>query len=151
MVTKSCTTSSPEQTREMAATIGERCRGGELLLLHGDLGSGKTCFTQGLARGLGVPADMRVTSPTFTLHVEYPGRLILNHLDLYRLDEPCALDSLGLDDILGDKQAVTAIEWPELMGPADGDRLEIRIQDVGEGKRVFTLTAYGNQAKALLD
>ncbi len=70
MVTKSCTTSSPEQTREMAAAIGERCRGGELLLLHGDLGSGKTCFTQGLARGLGVPADMRVTIPTFTLQLE---------------------------------------------------------------------------------
>lgn len=121
------------------------------MLLIGDLGSGKTCFTQGLAAGLGVPPDMRVTSPTFTLHAEYCGRLVLNHLDLYRLDEPCQLDGLGIEDMLGDRTAVTAVEWPEMLAGGVGrERLEIRIADAGDGRREFSLAAFGRRHAGLL-
>lgn len=142
---------SPEATREAGTRLGRVCRGGELILLYGDLGAGKTCLVQGLARGLGVPENYLVSSPTFTLHGEYPGRLILNHLDLYRLDEPCALDSLGLEDMLDDPGAVTAVEWPELLADASrGGRLEVRITHVGERERELGLTAHGAGHKATL-
>lgn len=135
---------SPDETRRLAAGLGTLCRGGEVLLLIGDLGAGKTCFTQGLAKGLGVSAETRVTSPTFTLHAEYRGRLVLNHLDLYRLDEACMLDGLGVEDMLGDRTSVAAVEWPELLADGVGrERLEIRIGDAGEGRREFSLLAHG--------
>ncbi len=143
--------SSPEATREAGMRLGRACRGGELILLYGDLGAGKTCLVQGLARGLEVPEEYLVSSPTFTLHGEYPGWLVLNHLDLYRLDEPCALDSLGLEDMLDDPGAVTAVEWPELLADAGhGGRLEVRIAHAGERERELGLTAYGAGHKATL-
>jgi ATPase, YjeE family len=145
-------TDSPEATRDAACSLGTLCRGGEVLLLIGDLGSGKTCFTQGLARGLDVPADIRVTSPTFTLHAEYPGRLVLNHLDLYRLDEPCQMEGLGVEDMLGDRDAVAAVEWPEMLADGVGrERLEIRIADTGDNRRSFALTAHGPRHVELLE
>lgn len=136
-------TDSPEATRDLARRLGELCRGGETLFLHGDLGSGKTCFVQGLARGLGLPPDMRVTSPTFTVHAEYPGRLVLNHLDLYRLEEASALTVFGIEDMLADPGAVTAVEWPELLAESLGDipRLDVRLEDCGEGRRKIVLAA----------
>ena len=144
-------TASPDETRALAARFGALCRGGEILLLHGDLGSGKTCFAQGLAAGLGVPPGVRVTSPTFTLHGEYQGRLVLNHLDLYRLDDAGALDGLGLEDMLADTGAVAAIEWPELMaGMAGGERLEIWLLDRGEGRRSVLASAFGPRHVRLL-
>jgi ATPase, YjeE family len=150
MVEKHRTTDSPDETRRMAELIGKRCAGGEIILLYGDLGSGKTCFTQGLAVGLGVPAETRVTSPTFTLHGEYPGRLVLNHLDLYRLEDPAALEGLGLDEMFADKGAVTVVEWPEIMGPFSGDRLDVRITDRGDGKRLFAMQAWGEKSAPLI-
>lgn len=142
---------SADDTRRLAAKLGGLAQGGEILLLFGDLGSGKTCFVQGLATGLGVSPETRVTSPTFTLHGEYPGRLVLNHLDLYRLDEPASLEGLGIDEMLVDKTAVTAIEWPELLGDMSRfGRLEVRIADAGEGRREFDLCAYGPASAALL-
>lgn len=142
---------SPEATRALAERLGRLCRGGEILLLMGDLGAGKTCFAQGLALGLGVPPRQRVTSPTFTLHAEYPGRLTLNHLDLYRLDDPCSLESLGLDEMFWDKTAVAAVEWPEILaGGAGPERLEIRIADEGAGVRGIEAAAYGARHGELL-
>lgn len=142
---------SPERTRRLAALLGAACRGGETVLLFGDLGSGKTCFVQGLALGLGVPAGMPVTSPTFTLHAEYRGRLYLNHLDLYRLEEVEALERLGVGDLLADPEAVTAIEWPELLaGGAGGERLEIRIADCGGDERTLAAAAFGAKHARLL-
>lgn len=144
-------TASPEETRQIAWSLGSACRGGEILLLYGDLGAGKTCFVQGLALGLGIDPETRVTSPTFTIHAEYSGRLILNHLDLYRLDDAASLDGLGIADMLGDKASVMAVEWPEMLdGGVGGDRLEIRITDLGEGRRRFDLGAYGARHAALL-
>lgn len=136
-------TASPEETRELARRLGTACGGGEVILLHGDLGAGKTCFVQGLAIGLDVPPELRVTSPTFTIHAEYPGRLVLNHLDLYRLDDPVSAERLGVGDMLADAAAVTAIEWPEMLADGVGKRrLEIRIEDAGEGKRRFRMIAF---------
>lgn len=143
--------SSPERTRALAALLGSVCRGGETVLLFGDLGAGKTCFVQGLALGLGVPSSMPVTSPTFTLHAEYRGRLYLNHLDLYRLDAAESLERLGVGDLLADREAVTAIEWPELLaGGAGNERLEVRLVDRGGDERALEAAAFGAEHARLL-
>src|SRR4029077_15966774 len=111
MPTRTVTTQSEHDTaalgREMAATL----RAGDVLLLYGDLGAGKTAFVRGLAEGLGVSSD-EVSSPTFTLIQEYRGgRLPLFHVDLYRIEDPREFDELGLDEIAED--GVLAIEWAE--------------------------------------
>ena len=147
----SLTSSSPEETRRIAAALGAKCHGGEIFLLYGDLGAGKTCFVQGLAEGLEVKPELRVTSPTFTIHAEYPGRLVLNHLDLYRLEEAVMLDGLGIEDMLADTAAVTAAEWPEMLEPMVGmARMDVRIDDAGEGRRTIELSAYGRRLSRLL-
>lgn len=105
------TTSSPEETADLAASLARRLAAGAVLALHGDLGAGKTCFVQGLAAGLDV-ADP-VTSPTYTLIQEYEGRVPLVHCDLYRLANGSEAHSLGLDDYLFGGDVIMAIEWPE--------------------------------------
>ncbi|MEL6981209.1 MAG: tRNA (adenosine(37)-N6)-threonylcarbamoyltransferase complex ATPase subunit type 1 TsaE, partial [Actinomycetota bacterium] len=97
----------PERTQAFAAALAEVLVDGDLLVLTGDLGAGKTCFTQGLGAGLGI--DDRITSPTFTLANRYRGRLILHHLDVYRLDGEADAADLDLDDLL--ESGVTVIEW----------------------------------------
>lgn len=105
------TTHSPEETFELARSIGERLEGGEIFLLSGELGAGKTVFAKGLAAGLDIdPSD--VTSPTFTLINAYEGRLRFYHVDLYRLDGGAHL-GLGLDEIFDNVNAVTLVEWTE--------------------------------------
>src|SRR5271156_4155053 len=102
---------SPTETESCGAEWGRAARQGQVLALNGDLGAGKTQWVRGLARGLGIPA--RVHSPTFTLVNEYGGgRLKLFHLDLYRLDSPGQILSLGLDDYLS-PNGVAVIEWAE--------------------------------------
>ena len=145
-------TTSPDQTRSIAEYLGGLCRGGEILLLDGDLGAGKTCFVQGLARGLGVGSETRVTSPTFTIHAEYCGRLVLNHLDLYRLDDPVSQEGLGIVDLFGDRGGVVAVEWPEmLVDPVGGDRLEVVFHNMGESVRRLELCAFGPFHAALIE
>jgi tRNA threonylcarbamoyladenosine biosynthesis protein TsaE len=92
-----------------------RLRTGDVVLLHGDLGAGKTTLTQGIALGLGVPEA--VQSPTFTLVGEHQGSsLKLYHLDLYRLDDPSDLDSFGYETYIDPEDGITVIEWPERAG-----------------------------------
>ncbi len=143
---------SPDTTRRIAARIGRRATPGLVLPIEGDLGSGKTCFVQGLARGLGVPAEVYVTSPSYTLVNSYEGRLPLHHVDLYRLGGG-DLDDIGLYDLMV-PPAVTAIEWPERMAtdrPASS--LTVRLEIVDAEHRRLTLTGYGldgvNLIKAL--
>ncbi|MCA1591313.1 MAG: tRNA (adenosine(37)-N6)-threonylcarbamoyltransferase complex ATPase subunit type 1 TsaE [Acidobacteria bacterium] len=117
MLTGEWITHSPEETFAVGHQIGSRLAGGEILLLHGALGAGKTVFVKGLAGALDIDTD-EVTSPSFTLVNPYhEGRLTLYHLDLYRLDEGAsAAHAVDLEELLADEQAVIVIEWAERMG-----------------------------------
>ena len=103
---------SAERTWEIARFIGGKLRKGDVLALSGELGSGKTCFTGGLARGLGVSEKYQITSPTFTLINEYPARCKLYHFDLYRLSGYSELEDLGYEEYFS-SEGVVVIEWAE--------------------------------------
>jgi len=103
-------TRSPEATRILAETLAKGLEAGDCLLLLGTLGAGKTCFVQGLARGLGVSPDHRVTSQTFTLFGVYPGRIPLYHFDAYRVRDPQELLRWGDEALLGE-EGVAVVEW----------------------------------------
>ena len=119
-------TSAPEATQALAAVLAELVVAGDLVVLAGEMGAGKTAFAQGFARGLGVTE--RVTSPTFTIVREYAGDpLALHHLDVYRLDQLREVVELGVAEML-DEAAVMLVEWGDAVLPALGDQyLEIRI------------------------
>lgn len=102
---------SSQQTRIFARQFAQTLVGGETILLNGDLGAGKTQFVKGIAMGLGV--DDVITSPTFALHNQYEGRLILNHFDFYRILDPAEAEILGLNEFFGESQSVSCIEWGE--------------------------------------
>lgn len=105
-----------QETFDLGVQIGERLNGGEVLLLNGQLGAGKTMLVKGIARAIGIDAE-DVTSPSFTLVNPHQGRLLLYHIDLYRLDEGAsAAHAVDLDEILTDEGAVVIIEWAERMG-----------------------------------
>jgi len=107
-------------------------------------------FVQGLARGLDVPADYAVTSPSFTLINEYPGRLKLFHIDLYRLGTQADLDDLGLGEILHG-EGVAAVEWADKLTEAVGvERLEIRFDFGDDDRRRLRMVAYGQASLILL-
>lgn len=123
-------TDSVEATRDLAAALAELVRPGDLVVLVGDLGAGKTAFTQGFGRGLGV--DEQITSPTFALVQSYTGRLDLFHLDVYRLEQVAEALDLGLSELL-DEGAVTVIEWGDVIAPVlPHDYLEVHLL-FGEG------------------
>ena len=129
------TSREPAETFDAGRRVGERLAGGEVLLLSGTLGAGKTVFTKGLAAGLGLdPAE--VSSPSFTLvnrHGE--GRLVLYHLDLYRLAEgPAAAHAVELDELLADERAVIVIEWAERMGRYRLPETTWRVHIDGDGE-----------------
>jgi tRNA threonylcarbamoyladenosine biosynthesis protein TsaE len=139
---------SEDETRAFGVRLGQRVRGGELIGLRGELGSGKTCLVRGLAEGLGIPPH-KVRSPTFTLVNEYSGgRLPLYHLDLYRL-VPSEVDRMALRDYLyGD--GVCVVEWFERLGE-EPPYLDIQFTFVGEDERVLMAVAHGVQYDALLE
>ncbi len=117
-------TACPAQTKQIAAELSALLADGDLIVLAGDLGAGKTCFTQGLGAGLGI--DGRITSPTFTLANQYVGRLELHHLDVYRIDDLAETLDLDLPELL--EHGVTVIEWGEQIEPVlPQDRLTIRL------------------------
>lgn len=130
-------TSSEAGTRAEAAALARRLEAGTVILLSGDLGSGKTAFVRGLAEGLGLDAG-EVTSPTFTLVHEYRGgRLPLVHVDLYRLDE-ADLDEIGLDpDLAAD--GVVAVEWSERLTRRIRGAILVEITDKGDDLRVIVV------------
>jgi tRNA threonylcarbamoyladenosine biosynthesis protein TsaE len=122
-------TTSATGTRELAAALAPLARAGDLVLLVGELGAGKTAFAQGFAAALGI--DEAITSPTFTLARSYEGRLRLNHLDVYRLENIQEAEDLGLGELL--EGGVTLIEWGDTIAPAlPADYLELRF-GYGEG------------------
>ncbi len=143
-VDQSYVSHSPAETRDIARRlVASLPRRGTVIALHGDLGSGKTCFVDGLAKAMG--HDRPVTSPTFIIINEYRGQYPLYHIDLYRLDDPDQVLALGLEEYF-ERAGITAIEWAERAGdllpaetihvhidpipPAPGDRC-IRIRKPG--------------------
>jgi tRNA threonylcarbamoyladenosine biosynthesis protein TsaE len=137
------TTHSPEETQDLGQKIGELLKAGIVLTLTGDLGSGKTCFVQGLARGLDVPSDYYITSPTYTLINEYPGRYPLFHVDLYRIEDPLDLEDIGLYEILHGN-GVVAIEWAErLREDLPSEHVSIDFEILDHESRKIGITAYG--------
>jgi tRNA threonylcarbamoyladenosine biosynthesis protein TsaE len=124
---------SEQDTAAIGREIGSTLAAGDVVLLYGDLGAGKTALVRGLAEGLGVPAD-EVSSPTFTLVQEYRGgRLPLFHVDLYRLNDPREIDDLGLDEIA--EEGVLAIEWAEKHPRPPRESVRVRIEHTGETER----------------
>jgi tRNA threonylcarbamoyladenosine biosynthesis protein TsaE len=122
-------TKSVDDTRAMGAEVAALTSPGDLLVLAGDLGTGKTAFTQGLARGLGI--EEPVTSPAFILVRTYEGRAPLNHIDVYRLDYIQELVDLGIAELI-DAGGITVVEWGDVVLPAlPSDFLEVRF-DYGE-------------------
>jgi tRNA threonylcarbamoyladenosine biosynthesis protein TsaE len=144
-------TRSANATISLGRTIGRRLDRPLTLLLYGDLGSGKTAFAQGLASGLDVPPSIPVTSPTYTLINEYPGRLPFFHVDLYRLPEPADPIDIGLDDLL-DNTGIVAIEWAQRLHPSDRPpcRLDLIFKVVDDTCRSIQIIACGLDPADLL-
>lgn len=137
-----------QQTRDLGERLGALLRRGDVVLLSGDLGAGKTCFAQGIARGLGVSSP--VTSPSFVLMNEYRGREPLFHVDLYRMADVDELDDLGLWDYAG--RGVLVLEWPERgseLLPGDGLHVDLAHGD-SERVRVIRLESRGPRGDELL-
>jgi len=125
--------------------IGERLSGGEILLLSGSLGAGKTILVKGIAYALNIDEE-EVTSPSFTLVNPHYGRLSLYHIDLYRLEQGAsAAHAVDLDEILEDEDAVVIIEWAERMGhyPLPPGACNISISGDGDGPRRISISAAG--------
>ena len=144
------TTQSPEETIEFGKNIGSKLIAGDLVLLFGDLGAGKTCLTKGICQGVGLKKEAYLRSPTFTLINEYQAKIPIFHVDLYRLEEEAEIINLGLEEIIY-SQAITIIEWSEKLKIDKNsnefkygiqDRLEIHISSKQETLREFTLLPF---------
>ena len=129
------TTNSCEETQKLAEEFAHTLAGGDVVLLQGNLGAGKTHFAKGLARGLGV--DDVVTSPTFALHNSYSGaKLTFNHFDFYRVESAQEVEMLGLHEVFFDKNGVSAIEWSENVRELlPAKCISVRIEKVSENSR----------------
>jgi len=149
-VTYTLATGSPEETRAFAQRLGALLQPGDVLVLAGEMGAGKTAFTKGVALALGI--EEQVASPTFTIVREYAASIPLVHVDVYRLDHVQELHDLGLDDLLGE-EAITVVEWGDKVSAAlPGDRLDIRIEfGEGDDDRVFMIDCAGTSWVARRD
>ena len=124
---------SERETFDLGIRIGSQLSGGEIILLNGRLGAGKTMLVKGVAHALGIDEE-EVTSPSFTLVNPHHGRLLLYHIDLYRLDEGAsAAHAVDLDEILTDENAVVIIEWAERMGRYPLPPYVLRVSITGDG------------------
>ena len=132
-------TATEEETTAAGARLAAALQPADVVLLYGDLGAGKTAFVRGLARGLGANAD-DVSSPTFTIVQEYPGRAAtLYHVDLYRL-EPAEVDDLGLEELVA-SDGIVAVEWAERWRDRPDDVWEVTIEDIGDERRRIEITS----------
>lgn len=135
---------SEQAMLELGVLLGEQGRPGDLLFLFGDLGSGKTTLAKGIARGLGIGAE--ITSPTFQLMKSYNGRLVFNHLDLYRLDDIGQLDIIAPEEFVA--EGVTVVEWGQLLLERlnHPDHLEIIIGFTADSSiREVSIKAHGSE------
>ncbi|MFH1216850.1 MAG: tRNA (adenosine(37)-N6)-threonylcarbamoyltransferase complex ATPase subunit type 1 TsaE [Pseudomonadota bacterium] len=138
-----------DDTLRFGRHLGRTARPGDIFTLSGDLGAGKTTLTQAIGQGIEVPPEYYITSPTFSLLHEYPGRIPLYHMDLYRLGSPDEIEELGFEDYIYGN-GLTVIEWPDrlehLMPPG---RLDIRLSIVTETSRSALLNAHGEMLSRL--
>ncbi len=145
------TSTHADATRKLGQWLGERVTAGTVIALIGDLGTGKTAFVQGLALGLGVTEDYYITSPTYTIINEYPGRLRLFHVDLYRISAIEELDDVGFSEKVAGN-GVTAIEWADRIPPAEtAPDIELRFNAIDDTTRQLDLFFYGRRNTNLVD
>jgi tRNA threonylcarbamoyladenosine biosynthesis protein TsaE len=141
--------SSQQQTDRLGQTLGRTLRGGETIALYGPLGAGKTALVRGIAQGLGAPPTA-VTSPTFVVIHEYQGRLLLAHMDWYRIRSLHELESTGLIEYFSG-QTVTAIEWADKgLALLPQDRIEITLSHHAAKSRTIQLRATGPASDTVL-
>ena len=132
-------THSTEETIQRGREIGKRLKPPVLILLSGDLGTGKTTLTKGIVSGLGAAQEEEVTSPTFTLVHKYDRGTRVYHVDLYRITTPHDFETLGLEDIF-DESAVVIVEWPDKLGlKNDWPILRIILEHVSENERRISI------------
>ncbi len=129
-------TKNPEETFSLGKELGQNCQGGETFLLLGSLGAGKTCLTQGIAKGLGV--RVKVNSPTFNIMKIYKIKIgILCHIDAYRLNSGQDLEMIGLSDYLGKKDTVVVIEWAEKVKSIwPKNKIKIKLKTIKDGREI---------------
>src|ERR1700693_3238441 len=142
-MTREITTHSPEETIALGRTLAEMLAPPKLVLLRGDLGAGKTTLVKGIAEAFQAASAEDVTSPTFTLVHEYRGpQASLFHIDLYRIDTPRQLETLGLDDLIAEN-SVLLIEWGEKFLRFERERdVEIALERVGENERRVRVSSH---------
>jgi len=145
-----CVTTSPGETRQLGELLGRFCRKSAVVLLEGDLGSGKTCFVQGVALGIGVQSGEPVHSPTYTLMNRYHGRCDVYHFDLYRLGDADELIELDFDSYLHG-EGVTLVEWAALVDRKDIGGVEVSLEyGPAETERRFHFKALGDAGENLI-
>lgn len=141
---------SLSETQSLGEKIGRKLDSKFIIGLSGELGSGKTSFVQGLARGLDVPESYYITSPTYSIIHEYPGRIPLFHIDLYRIMSRGEIEGTGLYEIL-DRFGIFAIEWPDyVLNDLDADFLLIHFEIVDDDKRKIEITARGAKSDEVI-
>jgi len=151
-------TDSHEKTLILGDQLGKFLKPGDIVLLFGDLGAGKTTLTQGICQGLGLNKGEYIRSPTFTLVNLYQGRIPINHIDLYRLNSFTEIEGLGLEEYLFCDN-VSLIEWPEKLrqksDPSGNlelgieERIEVRISIKEKNRRTFDITVIGQEQRSL--
>jgi len=140
---------SREQTLEVGRLIGAILERGDIVALIGELGSGKTCLTQGMAKGLGVEENVPVVSPTFTLINEYPGKIPLIHFDVYRLSGPRDLEDMGYEEYF-EGGGIIVIEWAEkIRDILPAKTLFISMRYIDENTREMILEGPGEKIRKL--
>ncbi len=143
------TTESPEETRNLGRLLGEFAIAGQVVLLNGDLGAGKTCFAQGVASGLAVSSASPVTSPSYTLLNIHYGRLPLYHFDLYRLSHVDDLADLGYDEF-AEGDGLTLIEWADRMTDKLAASVAVFMQPLAARQRILRFDALDDSGRKLL-
>ena len=142
MISRELRSASEEETIAAGRELGRQLTAGDVVLLEGQLGAGKTAFARGIAEGLGCD-EAGVSSPTFTIIQEYRGRVPMQHVDLYRLSPP-EVDDLGLDEL--GEGAVLAVEWPDRWRAAPAESIHVRLEPLEAGQRRITVTRPDNSA-----
>jgi tRNA threonylcarbamoyladenosine biosynthesis protein TsaE len=141
---------SQQETLNIGRHLGELLEAGDVVALIGELGSGKTCLTKGIAYGMGISDHQYVTSPSFTIINEYQGKFALYHIDLYRMEKGFDEELLGLKEYIY-SPAVTVIEWAERLSELPEERIEIHMDILGDERRRLYIIAHGNHPVYIIE